>query len=592
MYWKRFVTIFALVQFLFTAASGYNNVIECAELKIDEVWRFDLFLLPPYVKWFKQSSIVGCIKHYRIKLDVDYDLLIFRGSEKIKYPNCEGNPLYDVYLRIYANSTHLIAGGRKNLILTDLRLEGKRAKYEEIRPSLIRIRLNRPLQQGDSVDIGIDFKGSIPQLPKGSGDVLSQALQQLMNLVPSLMGMRDRFGYGYGIFAFGDGIVSLGGWYPAVAVYDEGGWDIAPETQFGDYAYYDPSNYEVEITTDSRLKHVTTGIEIERRRVDAERVTTRHVAFLVRDFAVQLSPGYISSSKRVGEVNINSHYLRESIRSGRDALEYASDALKFYSENFGGYPYLELDIVEAPLVGGAGGMEYPGLCTIASFLYEKPKGDELTKLFYQNPFMKRSLEFVVAHEVAHQWWNAVVGSNSRKHPFVDEALASYSAMLYFENYYGKDEMMRIAETQVKLNYQIYRLMGGEDGKVDRSTDEFENALEYAAMMYGKAPMYYHEIRELVGLKDFLRAARSYYNRYTFEIAGSRDFTEEVILITGRSRELRNLYRRWIHGKKGDEDIGIFDIMKLFSSFFKQQGFDSEQMKGFEHLMKMLKKMYR
>ena len=47
-------------------------------------------------------------------------------------------------------------------------------------------------------------------------------------------------------------------------------------------------------------------------------------------------------------------------------------------------------------------------------------------------------EFVVVHEVAHQWWSAVVGSDSKRHAFLDEALANFSAALYFEVVHGDE----------------------------------------------------------------------------------------------------------------------------------------------------------
>ncbi len=78
-------------------------------------------------------------------------------------------------------------------------------------------------------------------------------------------------------------------------------------------------------------------------------------------------------------------------------------------------------------------MEFPGLVTISSMLYqedEQTKGDDTLKnLLANNPAFDQLLEFVVVHEVAHQWWNAVVGSNSKKHPYIDEAMANYSAIL-------------------------------------------------------------------------------------------------------------------------------------------------------------------
>ena len=47
-------------------------------------------------------------------------------------------------------------------------------------------------------------------------------------------------------------------------------------------------------------------------------------------------------------------------------------------------------------------------------------------------------EFVIAHEVAHQWWHAMVGNDSISAPVVDEPLAQFSACVHFEQAHPDD----------------------------------------------------------------------------------------------------------------------------------------------------------
>src|SRR5262249_9394248 len=151
--------------------------------------------------------------------------------------------------------------------------------------------------------------------------------------------------------------------------------------------------------------------------------------------------------------------------SGQQVLDAAARAFEYYEKLMGPYPYTELDVVEAPLYGGAGGVEFPGLVTVSSMLYKDPDAssdDLLAQMMANNPAFEQILEFVVAHEVAHQWWNAVVGSNSKKYPFVDEAMANYSAVLYFEHYYGRAAAEQQMVMQMKVNYQLSRMLGNED----------------------------------------------------------------------------------------------------------------------------------
>ena len=127
----------------------------------------------------------------------------------------------------------------------------------------------------------------------------------------------------------------------------------------------------------------------------------------------------------------------------------------------------------------------------------------LKNLLSNNPVFNQLLEFVVVHEVAHQWWNAVVGSNSKKHPYIDEAMANYSAILYFEHFHGRKAAEQQMAMQMKVNYQIHRLMGGEDKPVLLPASSFNGPLEYSAIVYGKGALYFDQLRTLMGPEAFL-----------------------------------------------------------------------------------------
>src|SRR5262249_36951873 len=149
--------------------------------------------------------------------------------------------------------------------------------------------------------------------------------------------------------------------------------------------------------------------------------------------------------------------------------------------------------------------EFPGLVTVSSMLYKDPDAssdDLLAQMMANNPAFEQILEFVVAHEVAHQWWNAVVGSNSKKYPFVDEAMANYSAVLYFEHYYGRAAAEQQMVMQMKVNYQLSRMLGNEDQAVDMPASSFKGALPYSAIVYGKGALYFDHLRTLVGDRAF------------------------------------------------------------------------------------------
>jgi hypothetical protein len=290
-------------------------------------------------------------------------------------------------------------------------------------------------------------------------------------------------------------------------------------------------------------------------------------AAMVRDFAVLASPAFEVATRDVGGVTVRSHFLPAERAAGERVLDVAAHALAQFERRFGPYPYADLDVVEAPLVGGAGGVEFAALVTVASMFYRPvaPGEGPLGAVFQMlgggagmDHMVQSMLEFVTAHEVAHQYWHGIVGSDSRQHPFVDEGLAQYSAMLYLEDRYGAERARRDGDAQVRMNYQFMRLLGQPDAAVDRPVAAFATPIAYAGLVYGKGPYLYRELRSAVGDAAFFDALRAYVARYRFRLAPPRGFVE--LLATGRrAARVRALARRWLDESHGDEDLGRADL---------------------------------
>jgi hypothetical protein len=167
-----------------------------------------------------------------------------------------------------------------------------------------------------------------------------------------------------------------------------------------------------------------------------------------------------------------------------------------------------------------------------------------------------ALEFTTAHEVAHQYWYGLVGSDARAHPFQDEALTQWSAALYFERRYGPERAVRELDGQVGMNYRLMRMLGQPDGAVDRSADAFESPLAYAGLVYGKAAFLYPALRRLVGDGVFFNALRSYVLRHRFRTADKYALFDIVAELSGRSGKVRALVQRWLVQAYGDRDLSV------------------------------------
>lgn len=498
---------------------------------------------------------------YEIKVEIQPELRAYSGTEKVTFTNRQKKPTGYLLFFLYPNDPSLTKSDKKYLSISNVKANGTSARVEEPGPFL-KVFLGKQLNPGQSVTVEFDFSATLPA-QKENKDLFSETMDELLGMLNSGSAAQQD----YGLFSSTKDIVNLGLWYAALSKYDADGWDEEKYSGIGDVSYFDPSDFIVNIVAPSQYDVVTTGAVL--KRVPDRNGKTRHDidSVLSRDFEIELSARYQEKTRIGNTTTIRSYYLPEHSESGELASDAAVRAFEYYERIFGAYPYSELDIVEAPLFGGAGGVEFPGLVTISSMLYkdsaEGAKTDPLKQLLTNSGSFDQLLEFVVAHEVAHQWWNAVVGSNSKKHPFVDEAMANYSAILYFEHTYGREAALQQMAMQMKVNYQLHRMLGGPDRPVQLPASAFKGPLEYSAIVYGKGALYFDRLRDLMGDPAFFAAIKSYYDSFWFRIAAPDDFTNVAKRYApGKQQQIDALYHRWMLETHGDEDIGpgTFDAL--------------------------------
>jgi hypothetical protein len=497
---------------------------------------------------------------YQIDMKLNAVLGSLEASQEIIFRNPGGEDLDDLILRVYPNARHLTPKGERNLEITELTVDGRKASWSEVNPTTLRIPLEKPCRPQERVLLGIKYRAVIPHLKPGSarpGGGLQDVLQQLQGSeVPQ----------GYGVYARGEGIYNLGFCYPIVPARTKGSWDTQSPAGMGDVANFDVANYLVKLRVPKNMVVASSGIALGEKPLGPGPADEKEVYLLgtaLRDFSLQCSTRYAVREKKVGGVRVRYFHVEESADRADTILGYAADSLRIFQSLFGPYPYPELDVAQAPLVGGAGGMEYPGLVTVALAITAEPAGgDPLAGLMAAFMRSTHSVEFILAHEVAHQWWHALVGSDSSRHPFLDEALANYSAVLYFEKRHGSESAQQQLQLELSMPYQLYRAMGGPDGRVDRPVKEFSSQLEYAALVYGKGALFFNALRKTFSRRALLRFLKAYAARFAFRQARPEDLLKTAEAVLKKKLKVRRLYRRWILENHGDQDVGTLDFSDL------------------------------
>ncbi len=533
---------------------------------------------------------------YVIDLKIEPTLDKFSATEEVLYTHQGRQATDHLIFHVFPNTKFLTESGQPNITISEVKVNGRKANHS-LNGTVLRVPLERSLSSGEQVGLELKFTGQVPRL-KYETDLLLQGLQQLFEII----GGGGKASGNFGIYGLSGDMLSLGHWYPMIPRLRGSEFDTEEPSGIGDVADFEAANYQVDVTLPAICTAVTSGIKVsESQRGNMK--TVRFQGGAMRDFAVSCSPKYQKVSKTTDGTLINSYYLPEHQSGGAKVLGYASQALKCYDQAFGKYPYPELDVVEAPLRGGAGGMEYPAMVTIAHLFYAPEKmgssipglGDLLQGVQpgEMGGVMEDLLEFIVAHEVAHQWWHALVGSDSKTYPFVDEALANYSSILYWEQLHGKEAADQQTYMQMELNYQMHRAMGGRDLPVDLPTSMFKNNFEYAAIVYGKGALYFRALRNQVGKEVFLQIMKRFVERNRFHIAAPGDLqqTIETTLAATGSRftpaQSRLLAQRWLNESHGDEDIGRLQMSKLFDTILPPELLNSEEGKQIKALIDQL-----
>jgi hypothetical protein len=448
------------------------------------------------------------VPQYFISLNIQDGLKAFQGRERLKYTNNEGVEQEALYLRLLPNGKGSYGDG--SLSVTKMSVLGSPVEGElSINDTVLKIPLPAKLEPGQAVELEFDFSGVVPQDFGGGAS-------------PS----------GYGIYNYSDGVLALSGWYPILAVYDEQGWNLDAPSVIGDSVYSDIGFYSVDVSLPRGMVLAATGVQVGSQEVDGN-IRYHYESGPARDFFLIASPDFKVVSQPAGSTVVNAYYLPDQDEAGRAAAEVAAGALEVYNQQFGAYPYKELDVVESPM-RNALGVEYPGIVMIGASLYKEPE--------------KPDFEVTVAHEVAHQWWYNVVGNDVFDEPWLDEALATYSSGVFYELDRGPAYAQGL-QSYWQERYDRLLSESGDDVVTEnlRYFEGLNKPSVYGGIVYTKGALFFKALRQEMGDKAFFQALQDYYQARFFLIAQTDDLL--AAFEKARGGELDGFYQKWLYSKQ-------------------------------------------
>src|SRR6059036_83138 len=355
----------------------------------------------------------------------------------------------------------------------------------------------------------------------------------------------------------GGWLYELAQWYPRLAVYDDvRGWNTDQYLgqgefylEYGDFdvALTVPASFVVaatgtllnpaEVLTPTQRARLATALESDttvpiiaksevgqsftrpRSPGASPTLTWRFSAKNVRDVAWAAAPNFIWDASGWQGVLLQSFYPPEANADWARSTEFARHSIKHYSEKWFRYPYPTAINVAGPV----GGMEYPMIVFCG-----RSAGD-------------RGLFGVTTHELGHEWFPMVVGSNERLYAWMDEGFNT------FINIYSGRAFYHDAAPQgrgVALRWARFAATGQDEPPMlaaDRVAPRLLGQIEYDKPATGLYLLRHHILTDTA---RFDAAFREYIRRWAYKHPTPADFFRSMEDELGE--DLSWFWRGWFY----------------------------------------------
>jgi hypothetical protein len=365
-------------------------------------------------------------------------------------------------------------------------------------------------------------------------------------------------------------LYELAQWYPRVNVYDDlRGWNTEPYLGQGEF-FLEYGDYTVEITVPAGYTVASTGsltnprevltptaisrlaqaaksatpvniVTLDELRSGAARprkdgtLTWKFSAKNVRDVAWAGSPDYLWDASSWNGILAQAFYRPTAIDPWKDAADMTRMSLDEYSTRWFQYPWPQMSAVEGPISG----MEYP-------MLVMEAKSDDKYELYN-----------VVTHEIGHNWFPMIVGSNERMHMWQDEGFNTFiNTFSEARRYPEKGDQM--ARALGERSYVEGAMKANVDVPVDVMPDRIDSRLLGLAA-YVKPSVGLQLLRqEIMGPAAFDDAFRTYIRRWAYKHPSPADFYRTMEDVGGR--RLDWFWREWFkenpHFDQAIDSVGL------------------------------------
>jgi hypothetical protein len=402
-----------------------------------------------------------------------------------------------------------------------------RFEYGDKNPCSFTVALPRPVAHGESVTVEIDFVFRIPAKK--------------------------------GRWSHWEGITALAQWLPTLAVYDNDGWHALPFIPWHQPFYNEAGVYTARVTLPADQKLAAPMPVRSQREVSSDPIpaapNTVQVAVqdgwveydfepaVLRDFSLTCSNRYMVTECMGGRIKVRCLHLPEHEHYAKVFAATACQAIPVYEKWFGPYPYAQFTIAEACF--GWNGNECSAMVLIDERMFNMPH------------IAKAYPTYLLQHELCHQWFYNIIGTNGYAETFLDEGFATYFSHKLADATLGKNNAVIEYPTGLgwlpnihREDLRFYGMIGsrarGEIYPTVQPIDKFGHLAALMANTYDRGGKIMGQIEARLGgeeaMIDFMRGL---YQKYAFQILRVADLQRELETYTGRSWD--DFFQHWVYG---------------------------------------------
>lgn len=308
----------------------------------------------------------------------------------------------------------------------------------------------------------------------------------------------------------------------------------------------------VNATVPKGLYAVSNGV-LQKREVQADKETFRWThPYPCETYAVTLNVGkydVVEQELQLPDLEKKIPFIYYVLPENREKADVqfkqVPELLKIFSERFGPWPFpdAKFALVEAPLWG----MEHS---TAVAYGSSYPAWCKETGARDRYAGRNRWFDYILVHEVAHEWWGNAVSAEHWGHFWIHEGFGTYAEGVYVEFTQGREAADRYFGSGRSGRGRLYR------------GDHPTSGQAYSGAIYSKGSRVLNTLRHYVNDDEaWWKSLRDFNIKYRYRNATTEDF--EAVLEANTGKKWGRFFKQWFYGSGTPQILGKVSAVEKF-----------------------------